>query len=82
MNPRPIHVKPLDHYKLFILFNNNEQRIFDVQPLLKVPMYQPLHNKALFSTAKADGMCVYWNDDIDICPDTLYEESTLWASAM
>ena len=60
---------------ILILFQNGEQKIFDVKPLLNSPLYQPLQNKMLFHCAKADGMCVYWNDDIDICPDMLYTDS-------
>ncbi len=75
MNPRPTDVKVLDNYELLILFQNGEQKIFDVKPLLNLPLYQPLQNKALFHSAKADGMCVCWNDDIDICPDMLYTDS-------
>ena len=66
MNPRPTDVKVLDNYELLILFQNGEQKIFDVKPLLNLPLYQPLQNKALFHSAKADGMCVCWNDDIGI----------------
>ena len=75
MNPRPVSVKPLDGYRLLITFQNDEQKIFDVSPLLDMPMYQKLKNKGFFSLAKADGMCVFWNDEIDICPDMAYEES-------
>jgi len=73
MNPRPIAVKPLDDYKLYITFQNNERKVFDAKPLLKWPMYKKLKNKLFFDTAKADGMCVFWDDEIDICPDILYE---------
>ena len=75
MNPRPIAVEPLDDYKLHITFQNNEHKIFDTKPLLELPMYQKLKNKGFFSIAKADGMCVFWSDEVDICPDILYEES-------
>ena len=73
MNPRPIDVKPLDDYKLLVTFQNKEMKIFDVKPLLHFPIYKPLENKGLFSIAKADGSCIYWNDEIDLCPDTVYE---------
>ena len=75
MHPRPIDVKPLDNFKLLITFQNNEQKIFDVTPMLDLSIYQKLKNKGLFSLAKADGMCVYWNDEIDLCPDMVYEDS-------
>jgi len=75
MNPKPIKVKPLKDYKLLITFTNNERKIFDVKPLLDSPLYKKLNDKYLFSLAKADGMCVFWNDEIDLCPDMVYEDS-------
>ena len=66
MNPRPIAVEPLDDYKLFITFQNDECKVFDAKPLLKWPMYEKLSNKVFFNMAKTDGMCVFWNDEIDI----------------
>ena len=73
MNPRPIAVKTLDDYKILITFANNELRVFDMASRLNKPLYQKLRNKSFFSLAKADGMTVYWDDDVDICPDVLYE---------
>ena len=29
----------------------------------------------LFAKAQADGLCIYWNEDIDLCPDRAYLES-------
>jgi hypothetical protein len=75
MNPRAQHVQALDNYCLLVTFDNNEQRKFDATQLFQYKMYEPIRNKHLFSLAKADGMCVYWNDDIDICPDILYQQS-------
>ena len=75
MNPRPIAVKPLEDYELFITFQNGETKIFDAKPLLSLPLYKSLNNKGFFGTAKADGMCIYWNEDIDLCPDMVYNNS-------
>ena len=75
MNPYPIAVKPLEDYRLLITFQNNERKIFDAKPLLEQPMYKKLNNKGYFAIAKADGMCVFWDEEVDICPDILYEGS-------
>ena len=75
MNPRTVDVSVLEDYNLLVTFQNGEKRIFDAKPLLSMPIYQPLNDKHLFSQAKADGMCVFWNDDIDLCPDKVYTES-------
>lgn len=75
MNPRPTHVEPLEDYELLVTFQNGEKKVYDAKPLLALPLYQPLRDKTLFSSAKADGMCVYWNEDIDLCPDRVYMDS-------
>lgn len=75
MNPRPTDVIALEDYELLITFKNGEKKIFDVKPYLQLKLYEPLMNKGFFKLAKADGMTVYWNDDLDICPDELYENS-------
>lgn len=75
MYPRPARVRPGDDYTILITFKNGEEKVYDMKPLLHYPMFQPLRNPVFFNTVKTDGMCVFWNDDIDVCPDTLYEKS-------
>lgn len=76
MNPRPMSVTPLQDHQLLITFQNGEKRIFDVKPLLGSPLYAALKNENLFQAAQVDGMCIFWNDEIDLCPDTCYLDST------
>ena len=73
MHPRPMSVKPLEGYRLLVTFRDSQQKIFDMTPLLELPCYQKLKNKGFFLLAKVDNMTVYWDDDIDVCPDALYE---------
>ncbi len=75
MNPRPVDVKPLEGFELLVTFQNGEKKIFDVKPLLALPLYAPLKDAGLFNRAQADGMCVFWNEDIDLCPDMVYRDS-------
>ena len=77
LNPRVKQVIPTDNFELVITFNNGEKKIFDAKTLFQYPMYQPLKNIDFFKLVKADNMCVYWNDEVDICPDTLYSQSVL-----
>lgn len=79
MNPRPIDVKPLDNYELLVTFQNGEKRVFDAKPILTLPLYQPLKNKGFFNLAKADGMCIFWDEDVDLCPDMVYSDSRPYA---
>ncbi|MBM3710139.1 MAG: DUF2442 domain-containing protein [Actinobacteria bacterium] len=73
----PVYVKPLKDYKLFLRFDNNEERIFDVKPYLKDKYFSLLKNKAIFKTVKTNQLTIEWIGNIDICPDELYYNSKL-----
>ncbi len=67
-------VRPLDNFRLWVRFNNNEARVFDFKPLLEVPAFAPLSNPDTFRSVYIDyGIPVWNNGDIDIAPETLYE---------
>lgn len=68
-------VKPLDDYKLWLRFSTGETRIFDFKPLLQSPCFSPLSDINLFKGVYIDHGITTWNDEIDICPNTLYEQS-------
>ena len=71
----PIEVKPLDDYKLSILFDNQEQRIFDVAPYLSDTFFAPLSNLNIFKTVRVTSISIEWDGGIDMCPDELYYNS-------
>lgn len=68
-------VQPLPDYRLLITFEKGEKKVFDFKPYLKYKINEPLKNPAFFEKAYADGTTVAWNDSLDFCPETLYEES-------
>lgn len=68
-------VVPTDDYKLLLTFNTGEKRIFDVKPLFNMPVFHPLKNEQFFKSVKVAYGTVLWPQDIDYCPDTLYQES-------
>ena len=71
-------VKPLDDYKILLTFSNDEIRIFDVKPLLEKPVYKVLNDKILFNKVHIIyGYTIAWNDELDMCPDSLYSDSKL-----
>jgi len=71
-----IKVKALNNYNLLLKFDNGEIKIFDVKPLLDKPVFQPLKNKNLFKKVHVVyDYTIGWNDDIDMCPDSLYMQS-------
>jgi len=73
-------VKPLKDYKLLLRFSTGEKKEYDVRPLLKIPLYEPLKDKALFNKVRARYGAPVWNNGkIDIAPETLYEDGVLIA---
>ncbi len=69
-------VRPLEDYKLLLKFNNGEERIFDVKPLLDKQVYSPLKDLELFKKVYIIyDYTIAWNNEIDMCPDSLYLSS-------
>ena len=76
MNPRVRKVVPLSDYRLLIEFNNGEQGVYDCEHLLDFGVFKELKDKSYFGKAQAMAGTVVWPHEQDICPDTLYLDST------
>jgi len=69
-------VRPLENHRLWLRFNTGEARVFDLTPLLSQPAFAPLADINVFKGVYIDYGVPVWNDgDIDIAPETLYEQS-------
>lgn len=68
-------VKPLDNYKLILTFENNETRLFDMNPYLNLGIFKDLKDEALFKAVKISFDTIEWPNEADIDPETLYEDS-------
>ncbi len=75
--PRPKNVEALEDYKLKVLFDNGEEKIYDMKKNLKENFYKNLNNKDYFKTVKISGITLEWKDGEDIDPDELYNNSKL-----
>lgn len=67
-------VVPCRDYTLLITFANGKQKVFDVKPLLEAKINEPLKDMDFFMQARVLGPSVGWNDELDICPEYLYEK--------
>ncbi len=76
--PKAVRVKavrPLEDYKVLVTFTDGERKIFDFAPLLDMPCYQPLKDRAVFCGVYVEFGTLVWNDgEIDIAPETLFSE--------
>lgn len=73
-------VKPLPNYQILVEFDNGEKRIKDIFPLLSKPVFHYLKDVDNFNSVTIVSGAVTWFDDdgdeIDLCPDSLYESSS------
>ena len=70
-----IKVKVLEDYKLELTFDNNVVKIKDMKPHLDKGVFKKLKNKKIFNSVKIRFGTICWDNEIDLCPDGLYEES-------
>lgn len=70
-----IRVEAQAPYQLWLEFENREQRVFDLTPYLEIGVFRQLQDTRLFRAARVEGGTVVWPGDIDIAPETLYQES-------
>lgn len=72
-----VDVKPLPDYKLALSFSNGVSKLYDVTPLLELPVFQALKDVKVFNQVDIDFDTVTWcNGDIDIAPETLFKDGT------
>jgi hypothetical protein len=76
MNPRVKAVTATRGYRLHLVFTNGESGIYDCSDLLDFGVFKELKSFQYFSQAKVVDGTVVWPHEQDICPDTLYLEST------
>jgi len=75
MNPRVKYVVPDKDYNLIITFSNCEIKRFDVKPYLNIGVFKELYDIDIFNSVKPFLGSIHWSNGLDLCPDTLYEES-------
>ena len=70
-----ISVKTRDDYTLELVFENGENRIFDMKPFFDKKPFSKLLNSHLFFKASVQYGTVVWPGNIDIAPETLWARS-------
>lgn len=77
MIPRIKMVEPMPDYKLKVLFDDGKTVIYNVKEDMEtIESYKDLATvHGLFEQVQLDESrtCVYWNDQIDLPSDTIYE---------
>ncbi len=77
LQPRVTHVNPLNDYKVAVVFETGEKKIFDVTPYISGDWFGKLKDKEFFKSVCVSGNTIMWADGQDIAPHELYEDSIL-----
>ncbi len=72
MNPKVIEARAIEAHKLFLIFNNQEQRIFDVTPFLDKGVFRELKDENYFQRVRVVNGSVQWPHEQDLSYDTLF----------
>ena len=75
MNPEIKSVTALDHYKLELIFTNDEHGIYDCSLLLDFGVFQELKDETYFRSVKIDDESIAWSNGQCIYFDVLYLDS-------
>jgi len=70
-----IAVLPRSGFQLDLEFENGERRRFDMRPLLALKPWNRIASPAVFERVRVDYGTVVWPGDIDVAPETLYDDS-------
>jgi hypothetical protein len=71
--PRAISVKPLRNYRIRVKFTDGTEGIADLSHLVGKGVFSLWNDPKTFANVYvSEGGAIAWNDDIDICPTSLY----------
>lgn len=76
ITPNIVEVKALEGYLLYIKFETNEEKIYNMKDLIdKIKYYNKLKNKEYFKKVTVRGETIEWPEGEDVAPENLYYKS-------
>jgi len=73
MIAKPLTVKALDDYSIFVSFTDGTQGTVDLKHLAHKGVFREWDKNNLFALVHiGEGGAIAWNENIDICADNVY----------
>jgi hypothetical protein len=69
------NVQPTPNYELILTFENGETRLFDMNPYLGTGIFKELKDISLFYSVKVSFDTIEWENEADLDPEILYNDS-------
>lgn len=74
--PNIIGVKALDNYLIYLRYETNEEKIYNMEKLINEnKFFIKLKDKTYFKDVKPRGDSIEWGDGEDVAPENLYYDS-------
>ncbi len=70
-----INVEPIEKYNIVLTFENDEIRIFDMNPYLEKGIFKELKDINHFNRVRVSFDTIEWENGIDLDPEFLYQNS-------
>lgn len=78
ITPRIIRAKALEDYKIELLYETGELKIYDMNELINTcGFYKNLKDKNEFKRIEIVGLTIQWENGEDVAPELLYDDSIL-----
>ena len=69
-------VKPRANHMLYLTFSDGSKGFFDVKPYITGGgVFKKIATPAIFKSVKISHGTVEWLNEIDLCPDCVYQET-------
>jgi len=75
--PRPIEVKPLENYRIWVKYSHGVEGVVDLSDLVGKGVFAVWNDYREFQKVHiGPGGEIAWSEEIDLCPDAIYLKIT------
>jgi Protein of unknown function (DUF2442) len=73
MIPRPVEVKPLENFRIWLRYDDGTEGEVDLSDVAGRGVFEAWNNRAFFEAVRLGSHgAIEWGSGIDICPDAMY----------